>query len=79
LTWSGHVDKGDRVTIEGMKASIGTLRGAALPKAGWLELRLNTKDFGVAESPSVGNGNRLVLRAGKKGDLKVTIYWSVAQ
>lgn len=77
--WSGKTDKGDRVTITGLSASMGTVRGTAPPADQWLEVRLNNPDFGVAEAPSPGKANRIVLRAGRSGDLKVTVYWSVVQ
>ena len=74
LTWSGQMDKGATITLDGSTASQGTLNGS-LPGVPVL-IDVAPADIGIAESPSPSNGwKRLVLRSQKSRNIVVTIHW----
>lgn len=76
LIWSGQLEKGDTVTIQGGQASAGSLRGElpGLP----VIVDLDTREFAIAEAPSPSNGwKKLVFRSRNKRHTVVTVKWSL--
>jgi len=76
MIWSGHLDKGATVMLDGGRASQGTLNGS-LPGVPIL-VEVEPKDVGLAEAPSPSNGwKRLAIRSRKDKHTVVTIRWKV--
>ena len=76
LSWSGQLEKEGLVTIDGARASTGSLRGE-LPGVPVM-VEVSPTDVGVAESPGPQNGwKRLVLRSRVRRQSVVTITWRV--
>ncbi|MFB3903393.1 MAG: hypothetical protein ACE15E_08065 [Acidobacteriota bacterium] len=76
LIWTGEVDKGMTVVIEGGSASTGQVRGA-LPGVACV-VRLSAPNVAVAEGPGPRNGyRRITLRFTKKGRFSVPVEWEV--
>lgn len=76
IVWSGRLEQGASVTIEGDRASAGTVNGA-LPGVPVL-IEITPADVGIAEAPGPGNGwNRLSVRSRKNRHTVVTIRWRV--
>lgn len=76
LTWSGKLEKGATVLLDGAHASLGTLNGA-LPGVPVM-IEVEPKDIGIAEGPSPSNGwKRLSLRSRKDKHSVITIRWKL--
>jgi hypothetical protein len=76
ITWSGQLDKGATVVLDGNRASQGSLNGF-LPGVPVM-VEVEPKDVGVAEAPSPSNGwKRLAIRSRKDKHTVVTIKWRV--
>jgi hypothetical protein len=74
LIWSGKMEKGDTITLDGSTASQGTLNGSLPGVPVMVDIQPN--DMGIAEAPGPSNGwKRLVLRTQKKRNIVVTITW----
>jgi hypothetical protein len=75
--WSGKLEKGQTLTINGGSASIGAFSGAPLPGVP-VHITVDQTNLGFGEMPNAANGFRtLVLRSHSKHD-KLTIRWEVA-
>ena len=76
LIWSGRLQKNGTVVLDGGVASQGSLTGD-LPGVPVM-IEIESKDVGVAEPPSTGNGwKRITLRSNKNINATVTIHWRV--
>ena len=76
--WSGKLEKGQTLTINGNTASTGVLSGAPLPGVP-VHITVDQTNLGFGEMPSTANAFRtLVLKSHSKHD-KLTIRWEVAQ
>lgn len=76
LMWLGKLDKNGVVTIEGNKASTGTLTGA-LPGVP-VTLETDLTNVGFAEMPGPSNGwKRVALRSKKSQNIVISIRWKV--
>ena len=78
ILWSGMLDAGDLLTIEGFRASTGQLLRGGLPGG---PIAIEVKPFelvGVQEAPGPANGwKKLVIRSKKKLHAVITIEWKV--
>jgi hypothetical protein len=78
IIWSGEVDKGETVFIEGSSTSNGQVRGS-LPGVPCL-LELSAPNVAVTEAPGPRNGyQRVGLRFAKKGRFSVSLKWRVVR
>ena len=76
--WSGKLEKGQTLTINGGSVSTGALSGAPLPGVP-VHITVDQTNLGFGEMPNAANGFRtLVLKCHSKHD-KLTIRWEVAQ
>lgn len=76
ITWSGQIDKNGTVTIDGDRASSGSLNGK-LPAVPVI-IDIDAREFALAEVPSPSNGwKRLVVRSRNKKQTVITINWRV--
>lgn len=76
LVWSGRLERGAAVTIEGDRPDTGTLNGA-LPGVPVM-VEITPSDVAVAEPPGPGNGwKRISVRSRKNRHTVVTIRWRV--
>ncbi len=76
LMWLGKLDKNGVVTIEGNKASAGTLTGS-LPGVP-VTLETDLTNIGFAEMPSPSNGwKKVSLRSKKSQNIVISIRWKV--
>ncbi len=65
-TWSGQLDKGQTVTIDGRLPGVPVM------------INLDTKEFAIVEAPSPANGwNRVVIRSKSRRHTVVSIQWTV--
>lgn len=66
LTWSGQIEKGGTVTLDGKLPGIPVM------------VDIDTREFAIVEAPSPGNGwNRVVVRSRNKRHTVITVGWSV--
>lgn len=78
LLWSGFLEKGSLVTIDGSQASMGTVY-YILPGVP-VDISIEGKDVDLVAGPGLQNGWRgLTLRSKVKRHMVVTITWKVAQ
>jgi hypothetical protein len=78
IIWSGPLRRDTLITIEGDRASAGTLQGA-LPGVPVL-IETDFKDVGFAEMPGPSNGwKRLSFRGTRNQNVVVTLRWRVLQ
>ncbi|MBK9170052.1 MAG: zinc ribbon domain-containing protein [Bryobacterales bacterium] len=78
VVWSGQLERGGQVTIDGSDATAGRLNGA-LPGVPVI-VEIDTREFALAEAPSPANGwKRFTFRARNKRHTVVTVKWSVLQ
>jgi len=76
IVWSGQLEKNGLITIDGSRASAGSLRGQ-LPGVPVM-IEVQPSDVGLAETPSPSNGwKRLTLRSRVNRRSVVTIQWTV--
>ncbi|MCL4797434.1 MAG: zinc ribbon domain-containing protein [Bryobacteraceae bacterium] len=76
IVWSGQLERGTAVTIDGDRASAGSINGA-LPGVPVM-VEITPSDVAVAEPPGPGNGwKRISVRSRKSRHTVVTIYWRV--
>lgn len=76
VVWSGKLEKGESVVIEGGNASAGTLNGK-LPGVP-VSVNLDVREFALAEAPSPSNNwSKLVIRSRNRRHTVVTIEWKV--
>lgn len=74
IIWSGRLDKGQAIAINGGQANNGTLNGG-LPGVPVL-IEVDPKDVGIAEAPGPSNGWKgFSLRSNKGRHTVVTIRW----
>jgi len=65
-TWSGQIEKGGVVTIDGKLPGVPVM------------IDLDTKEFAVVEAPSPANGwNRMVIRSKNRRHTVISIQWTV--
>jgi serine/threonine-protein kinase len=79
LSWSGQLNAGGAVSVEGNRASVGNLGGSGLPRVEGVEIiEVSPPGVRLIEVPSEQNGwRRLVLEANEGGISNVTIRWRV--
>jgi hypothetical protein len=76
IIWSGRVDKGETIEINGDRASSGTLHGK-LPGVP-VSVNLDVREFAVAEAPGPRNNwSKLVFRSRNRRHTVVTVEWKV--
>jgi hypothetical protein len=76
VIWSGQLEKGGTITLDGATASQGTLNGS-LPGVPVM-IQIEPADVAVAEAPAPSNGwKRAVLRSRRNQHSVVTIRWKV--
>jgi hypothetical protein len=76
MLWSGQLQKNGVITIDGGRASAGSLSGE-LPGVPVM-VEIQPSDVGLAEAPSSSNGwKRIVLRSRVNRQMVVTIRWMV--
>jgi hypothetical protein len=76
LIWSGQIEKGGEIRVNGSQANAGTLNGE-LPGVPVL-IEVEPKDIGVAEAPGPSNGWKgFSFRSRKGRHTVVTIRWRV--
>jgi hypothetical protein len=76
VIWSGRIEKGQEVRIEGSRPTHGTLHGA-LPGVPVM-IEVNSPDIGITDPPGPDNGWKTVSFRSKKGiHLAVVIRWTV--
>jgi len=76
LMWLGKLNKDGVVTIEGNRASTGTLTGS-LPGVP-VTLETDLTNIGFAEMPGPSNGwKRVSLRSKKSQNIVISIRWKV--
>jgi len=76
INWSGSLEKGGTVTIDGDAATSGKVNGD-LPGVPVL-VEIDTKEFALAEVPSPSNGwTRFTIRSKNKRQSVVTVHWKV--
>lgn len=77
LMWTGKLEKGGLITINGDRASSGAISQGALPGVP-VAIQVEPADaVGVAEAPGPGNGwKRVVLRSRVNRAVVVTIRWN---
>ena len=77
MLWSGEVEKNGTILIDGGESETGTVNGAVLPGVP-VTVRVEPKDFTVAEAPSAATGwKRIAIHSQKKAHIVVTVYWNV--
>ena len=75
LRWSGVVEEGGVITIDGDRASSGTLNGAlpGLP----IQVELVSKHAAISEAPAPSNGwKRIAIRSSKR-QTEIALKWTV--
>ncbi len=76
IVWSGQLERGAAVTIDGDRPSVGSMNGV-LPGVPVM-VEITPSDIAVAEPPGPGNGwKRISVRSRKSRHTVVTIRWSV--
>ncbi len=76
VVWSGKLEKGESVVIDGGNASAGTLNGK-LPGVP-VSVNLDVREFALAEAPSPSNNwSKLVIRSRNRRHTVVTVEWKV--
>jgi len=76
IVWSGQLEKGEAISVNGTRPSTGNLTGA-LPGVPVL-IEVEPKDVGIAEAPGPSNGWKgFSLRSRKGRQTVVTIRWRV--
>jgi hypothetical protein len=79
ILWSGQLDKGGEVIIDGDHVSTGSLLSGELPGVEVM-IQVEPPDIGVAQSPSPDDGwKRLVLRSPNRRHSVIRIKWVVVR
>ena len=79
LIWSGQLEKGMLLSIDGLKTSVGTLRGDPLPGVP-VQLTLQPVDVIVSQAPmSSDEYRRFVLRSPARRNTVVRVHWEILQ
>ena len=77
LVWSGSVEKNQIIEINNGNSSLGSVGGDPLPGVP-VSISLNSNKFAVIAQPNPLNRfSRLAVRSSVKGQLVLTIHWSV--
>ena len=75
--WSGKLEKGGLITIEGNTASSGSVTQGALPGVPVIVEAEPKTAIGISVAPAPSNGwKRIVLRSLVSRNMVVTIKWS---
>ncbi len=76
IVWSGFLQKGAELAIEGKTASFGQINGGLPGRP--VEVEITPDDVVASEPPMPSNGwNRLILRSKRTTHSVVTIHWTI--